>query len=292
MTGKFIFVSLGDNLKKIDKMKRFFFSLLLGSLFALGLFSATVDTIQVFSPSMNKEVKTVVIKPQSDRQKRSFPVLYLLHGHGGRYDRWILDAPHLTDLADRYEMMIVCPDGGVNSWFWDSPVDPAVRYETFVTRELIAYVDSQFNTLAEPAGRAVSGLSMGGHGGLYLGFRNQDVFGACGSICGGVDIRPFPEKWGMAKQLGTLRDQPERWEEYGVMGQLHLLQPGALKIIFDCGTEDFFYEVNQRLHKELQYRNIPHDFISRPGGHNRDYWGNAVKYQILFFHDFFVSGRK
>ena len=147
MTGKFIFVSLGDNLKKIDKMKRFFFSLLLGSLFALGLFSATVDTIQVFRPSMNKDVKTVVIKPQSDRQKRSFPVLYLLHGHGGRYDRWILDAPHLTDLADRYEMMIVCPDGGVNSWYWDSPVDPAVRYETFVTRELIAYVDSQFNTL-------------------------------------------------------------------------------------------------------------------------------------------------
>jgi enterochelin esterase-like enzyme len=71
------------------------------------------------------------------------------------------------------------------------------------------------------------------------------------------------------------------------MGQLHLLRPGSIRIIFDCGTEDFFYEVNQRLHNELLYRNIPHDFITRPGGHNRNYWSNAVKYQLLFFNDYF-----
>jgi len=62
-----------------------------------------------------------------------------------------------------------------------------------VSKELIQWVDENYRTIAERGGRAISGLSMGGHGGLFLGFRHQDVFGACGSMSGGVDIRPFPE---------------------------------------------------------------------------------------------------
>jgi S-formylglutathione hydrolase FrmB len=93
----------------------------------------------------------------------------------------------------------------------------------------------------------------------------------------------------MANRLGKQSEYPERWDEHTVMGQLHLLTPGALKIIIDCGTGDFFYEVNERLHKELLYRNIPHDYISRPGVHNWEYWSNAIRYQVLFFHDFFSS---
>lgn len=272
-------------------MKRFILSALFVVCTILSLFSATVDTVKVFSPSMKKEIKTVVIKPNSTNESTQLPVLYLLHGYSGRYDGWIKEAPHLADLADSYDMMIVCPDGGYGSWYWDSPVDPAFRYETFVARELISYVDSNYNTIPSREGRAITGLSMGGHGGLYLGFRNQDIFGACGSICGGVDILPFPENWDMAQRLGKLSDNLARWEEYSVMGQLHLLRAGSIRIIFDCGTEDFFLEVNQRLHNELLYRNIPHDFILRPGGHNPRYWGNAVKYQILYFHDFFASAK-
>jgi enterochelin esterase-like enzyme len=71
------------------------------------------------------------------------------------------------------------------------------------------------------------------------------------------------------------------------MGLLHLLTPNTLKIIIDCGTQDFFYAVNERLHDELLYRNIPHDYISRPGAHNWVYWSNAVKYQLLYFNEFF-----
>ena len=152
-------------------------------------------------------------------------------------------------------------------------------------------MDQHYKTVPSREGRAITGLSMGGHGGLYLAFRNQEVFGACGSMSGGVDIRPFPNNWDMADHIGKQKDNPEYWEKYSVMGQLHLLTPNSLKIIIDCGTEDFFYQVNERLHEELLYRNIPHDFISRPGAHNRPYWSNAVKYQVLFFSDFFYNGK-
>jgi len=41
------------------------------------------------------------------------------------------------------------------------------------------------------------------------------------------------------------------------------------------------------MHKKLLARNIPHDYITRPGKHNWEYWDNALPYQMLFFSDFF-----
>ncbi|MGI6572167.1 MAG: alpha/beta hydrolase [Fermentimonas sp.] len=264
------------------------FGVLLCAFFTSAL-SATVDTVNVFSDKMNQHVKVVVIKPDAYNGEIAYPVLYLLHGYSDKYDGWVSRVPRVKELVDQYGMMIVCPDGAYGSWYWDSPTDPSFQYETFVARELVTWIDQTYSTVVSREGRAITGLSMGGHGGLYLGFRNQDVFGACGSMSGGVDIRPFPNNWDMAKRLGKQSENPERWNEHTVMGQLHRLTPGTLKIIIDCGTGDFFYEVNECLHKELLYRNIPHDYISRPGVHNWEYWSNAIRYQALFFHDFFSS---
>jgi S-formylglutathione hydrolase FrmB len=195
--------------------------------------------------------------------------------------------PAVKELADWHNMIIVCPDGAYGSWYFDSPVDPAFKFETFVSKELVDWVDKNYKTVRKREGRAITGLSMGGHGGLYLGFRHQDVYGACGSMSGGVDIRPFPNNWDLAKRLGTQRENPGNWEKNTVMNQLHLLAPNSSRIIIDCGSGDFFYAVNVRLHQELLYRNIPHDFISRPGVHNWEYWANAIKYQALFFSNYF-----
>ena len=128
---------------------------------------------------------------------------------------------------------------------------------------------------------------MGGHGGLWLGINHPDVFGACGSMSGGVDIRPFPNNWDMKKWLGTYKENPKVWDEHTVINQLDKIEPNTLSIIIDCGTEDFFYQVNENLHKEMLYRNIKHDYIIRPGAHNGQYWENAVDYQLQFFSKFF-----
>ncbi|MDR0743281.1 MAG: esterase family protein [Tannerella sp.] len=244
-----------------------------------------VDTIEIHSPSMRIGVKNVVILPAGYENKTNIPVLYLLHGYGGDHKSWIQIKPELPALATQYGMIIVCPDGK-NTWYWDSPVNPEIRYETYVSKELTGYIDSHYKTKKDKSGRAVTGLSMGGHGGLWLGIRHPDIFGACGSTSGGVDIRPFPDNWEMKKYLGNYHENSQRWDNHTVIKQLHLIKP-ELAIIIDCGTEDFFYEVNENLHKEMVYRNIKHDYISRPGVHNGAYWSNSIEYQLLFFSHFF-----
>lgn len=260
------------------------------ALCSVGVRGADVDTVSVRSDAMDKTVKTVIITPDDYAQRDSFPVVYLLHGYSGNYADWINKAPEIKDLADRYGLIIVCPDGGYGSWYWDSPADSTFRYETFVSDELVTWVDNQYKTIASRNGRAITGLSMGGHGALYLAMRHLDVYGAAGSTAGGVDIRPFPLNWDMAKRLGSYADHPDQWERHTVINLVHRLTPNSLALIIDCGTGDFFYGVNEQLHRKLLDRNIPHTYITGPGAHNWEYWQRSIGYQLLYFSAFF-SGR-
>ena len=265
----------------------FLFALLVTSVMSM---AAIVDTVTTYSLSMKKDIKAVVIRPQNYDALEGVPVVYLLHGYSDNYSGWITKAPGIAQLADQYGIMIVCPDGGYGSWYWDSMADPAFKYETYIASELVQWVDSKYRTIKNRKGRAITGLSMGGHGALYLAIKHLDVFGAAGSMSGGVDIRPFPNNWEISKRLGEYSAEPARWEQNTVINMLHLLNPKSLKLMIDCGTGDFFYAVNEKLHQEMIYRNIPHDYISRPGAHNWPYWQNAIKYQLVFMNDFFRGG--
>lgn len=273
-------------------IKNNLFLLLFYFVFASYTKAAIVDTVETYSTSMKKNIKAVVITPDNYASAGELPVVYLLHGYSGNYSDWAIKAKGFEKMADDYGMIIVCPDGGFGSWYWDSPVDDKFRYETYVSSELVKWIDSKYKTIKNKKGRGITGLSMGGHGALYLAFRHQDVFGAAGTMSGGVDIRSFPENWDMAKRLGSYAEHPENWEKYTVINMTHLLTARSLALIIDCGTEDFFYKVNENLHQQLLLRNIPHDYITRPGAHNWAYWNNAIKYQLLFMTNYFKSGVK
>lgn len=254
--------------------------------------AAKTDTIQVFSPSMKKSIKTCVITPDDyKKSNKKFPVVYLLHGYSGNYGSWAKDFKDLARQVDQYGFIVIGVDGNFSSWYFDSPIDPTFKYETYVIKELIPFVDKNYKTIASREGRAISGLSMGGHGALYLSFRHQDVFGAAGSMSGGVDIRPFPENWDIKKRLGTLTEFPENWEKNTVTNMLELVKDNKLKMIIDCGVDDFFMDVNRELHNKMLTLKINHDYIERPGKHNIEYWENSLKFQLLFFDNFFKENK-
>lgn len=250
--------------------------------------ASRTDTILVHSAAMNKDIKCVIIQPDHRSGAASrYSVIYLLQGWSGSYNQWPRIAPQLQQDADSLGILFVCPDGGYRAWWPDSPFDPAFRYETFMTGELIPYIDTHYPTLADRLHRAITGLSMGGHGGLYLGIRHSDLFGAAGATSGGVDIRPFPKNWDLSKSLGEEAEHPENWNKYVIPSLVDSLPNGRLRLIFDCGVDDFFLTVNRNLHQQLLEKKIEHDYTERPGGHNNAYWRNSIDYQVLFFWKFF-----
>lgn len=251
-----------------------------------------VDTVAVMSNKMGRSIKNVVILPADynhpDMQEEQYAVLYLLHGYSGTYDNWIKKKPELQDLATEHSIIIVCPDGQ-DSWYLDSPIDPEMQYETYMTKELISYIDNHYRTIADPKFRAITGLSMGGHGAMSLALKHPEIYWQCGSMSGGLDITPFPKSWKIKLRLGAYEEFPERWKEHSVQGIVEKLESTDQRIIIDCGIDDFFYKVNTTMHNTLLEKKIAHDFISRPGRHTWDFWCNSIDYQILFFSKGFIQ---
>jgi S-formylglutathione hydrolase FrmB len=248
-----------------------------------------VDSVEIFSPSMRKNIKCLVIKP--DRYTITgdpYPVLYLLHGWSGNFAGWLGSAPQLLRHADTYGMIIVCPDGGYDSWYLDSPVDSTVRYETHIAFEVVQYVDYYYHTRRESRGRAIAGLSMGGHGAIFLAIRHPDVFGAAGSMAGGLDLSAWRKNdWDLKGVLGDPDTHWQNWLDYSVVNLAPLLKGSKGAIIIDCGTGDFFLPANREMHRKLLEFKIPHEYTERPGLHDGNYWGSAVDFQVVFFDKFF-----
>jgi S-formylglutathione hydrolase FrmB len=263
----------------------------------LSVKAAVVDSINVPSKAMNKTYKASVVLPAAyANSKKSFPVLYLLHGGGGHFNDWLNKTPDkllVKNLADQYNIIIVMPEGEAFSWYLDSPVDPNSKFETYLYKEVVQKIDNTYRTVQNSKGRVITGLSMGGHGAMYLSSRHPDVFGAAGSMSGALDLNynkfiineDFKKllKEGFQKILGSTDAISEVFVNNSVVFMAAAIQKNKLPIIIDCGVDDFLIEINRELHRRLVYNNTPHDYTERPGGHSWEYWQNSLPYHLLFF---------
>ena len=261
-------------------------------------YAATVDSIEVVSAAMNKTYKAAVVTPASyTKNTASYPVLYLLHGGGGHFGDWLSSTPDkmlVKNLADQYNMIIVMPEGETFGWYLDSPFDPNNKFETHIIKEVIPKIDATYRTVKSNKGRVITGLSMGGHGAMYLSTRHPDMFCAAGTMSGAMDMNytkfrvneDFQKslKDRFQKLLGTSDVSNEVYVNNSIVNMTETIKKNGLATIIDCGVDDFLIEANRELHRRLVYNNTPHDYTEHPGGHTWPYWENSLPYHILFFH--------
>jgi putative tributyrin esterase len=246
------------------------------------ILSATVDTVTIYSKAMQKNLKAVIVKPDLVNH---YPVLYLLHGWSGSYQDWSSHMD-LAPLADKYQVIIVCPDGGYAGWYIDSPISKELLYETYISREVVQYIDQHYSTLADVNHRAICGLSMGGHGAISLICKYPDIFGAAGSMSGVMELSASRDEIGVKEVLGSYESNRLFWEKNSCLYLVYKLKKKNKGLIFECGIEDSYIAGNRKIHQKLMDFKIPHEYYERPGSHNWDYWVNALEYHLLFFTKF------
>jgi putative tributyrin esterase len=259
--------------------------------------AARVDTLAIPSAAMHKTYRAAVVLPASyaKNKKANYPVLYLLHGAYGHFSDWLkspADKQLLHRLADQYNLIIVNPEGETFSFYLNSPVSPDSQFETYLTQEVISKIDQTYRTVADRKGRVIAGLSMGGHGALYLSARHPDLYCAAGSMSGALDLTSLNRKLSPADVaqraklwapiLGSETDNPERFAANSVISLLPQMQRNGLPLIIDCGVDDGLIDINRELHRRLVYAHTPHDYTERPGAHTWEYWQTALPYQVLF----------
>jgi enterochelin esterase-like enzyme len=258
--------------------------------------AAVIEEISVPSGSMNTNVPAAVVLPEKYRLDpgRMFDVVYVLHGAGGNYRTYATD--ELKFLADRHDLLFVCADGDKTSWWFDSPVQTNSLYETHVVNELVPWIDAHYRVLAARTHRALMGGSMGGHGACWVGFRHTDVFGAVGSIYGGMDLWDFKDNWGIAGRLGPRDEFPQRWREHTVLHAAKDLKDGDVEFIQVVGTSDFFLSANRALHALLTSNKVSHTYIEiranddHSSGHSGEFNAMAKPILVSFFANYFKNG--
>lgn len=265
-------------------------------------FCATVDSIEVPSVLMKKTYKAAVVLPESYKKNNSsYPVLYLLHGGGGHFRDWLTLTPDkmvVKNLADQYNLIIVMPEGETFGWYLNSPVNKESQFEGYIVDDVIGKIDKTYRTIKDRKGRVITGLSMGGHGALYLSTRHPDLFCAAGSMSGAVDLnwtnwRIPPDfltrvKQGFQNLIGDTTNMA-LYASYSVVNMADKMSTNNVKLIIDCGVDDFLIESNRELHHRLVYNHTPHDYTEHPGAHTWDYWQNSLPYQVLFFYNILKS---
>lgn len=267
-------------------------------------YAAKVDSLDVFSAAMNKTYKAAVVLPNSyaTGKTSTYPVLYLLHGGGGHFRDWLTSTPDkmlVKKLADQYNLIIVMPEGETFAWYLDSPANPSSKFETHIIKEVIPKIDGTYRTVRSNKGRVITGLSMGGHGAMYLSARHPELFCAAGSMSGALDMNwtkfkineDFAKslKNGFQQLMGSDDPTNEVFYKNSIVNMVETIKKNGLPILIDCGVDDFLVDINRELHRRLVYNNVPHDYIERPGAHTWEYWQNSLPYHLLFFHQILKS---
>ncbi len=223
---------------------------------------------------------TLVFTPSDYNPSVSYPLVFMLHGWSGNYAQWGEDAD-LQGYANKDSLIIVCPDGFYDSWYINSPVKKNSQYVKFFFNDLVPKIFAKFNI--DRKNIFITGLSMGGHGAIYLYLTHSKFFKSAGSTSGILDITAFPKNWGLPKVLGPFDSTAGSWKDFSDIYLLKNIKGNKIPIIVDCGSEDFAFDVNKRFDEKCKELDIPIDFITGPGSHNHDYWKRSVVKHFQFF---------
>jgi S-formylglutathione hydrolase FrmB len=219
--------------------------------------------------------------------KRRYPAIYLLHGMDGTHRQW-LDLGAATaadDLMKSGEMpraIIVMPEG--ERGYWMDQANDGPRWGSYVTDEVVRTIDARYRTIARRDGRAIGGLSMGGHGALQLAMNHPDEFVAVGAhspaLRGEYQAMPY---------FGRGREFAARDPMSLVTAQPDVARGFALWI--DIGNGDRWAPGAEALHQRLEDLGIPHRWRETVGEHAASYWSAQLPDYLRFYGAALASAR-
>jgi S-formylglutathione hydrolase FrmB len=239
---------------------------------------APATVVSVPSASLGREQVATILLPASYRtSQQRYPVMYLLHG-GGQDHTAFAARDWFRALSSR-DMIVVTPSVG-DSWYVNSVADANAKYEDFVVKDLIEYVDGRYRTVASRDGRAIAGVSMGAWGAMMLGLKHHQLFGAVGALSAPFGISRQDPKMDMTsrtQQRFGAPETPERRErDPGTLASTIPVESVPL-LYLACGNQDIFVADNRRFVERLTARKIPYEYRElSPFGHSWEVWDGQL----------------
>src|SRR5687767_3786630 len=260
-----------------------------------GIATGRVERVEYTSSVTGGKKPAMVYTPAGYSSSQKYPVLYLLHGIGGKETHWpgpgaaaaILD----NLIADRkaVPMIVVMPHGrssnepetslfGGRGGRGERGAAPAggraggnaggrggagmaiefqayAAFERELLSDLIPFIESKYSVLADREHRGLAGLSMGGGQSLNFGLGNLDTFAWVGGFSSAPNTMPPAQ---LVRDPATARQK--------------------LKLLWvSCGDQDSLFNISEGVHTYLVEQKVPHIWhVDLGGAHTFPVWKNDL----------------
>lgn len=196
----------------------------------------------------------------------TYPVLYLLAGNIHDEGKWAelgIDAAAESAISagQAPPVIIVMPDGG---WIANNTSGGPGSYETLIRDELIPHVETTYCAWADPAGRALGGLSRGGYWALEIAFRSPELFVSAGGHS--------------AALLDSFAGPAINPQHTALINDL-----GDLRIYLDIGANDYVRANTIKLHEDMQNAGVAHEWHLNEGEHVDEYWASHASDYLAWY---------
>ena len=251
--------------------------------------SQLFNNLFVKSAILKKEVGFgIYLPPNYDASNQSYPVLYLLHGGGGkkgtkRHQRLIeefnLKATIDKAISDNSikPMIVIIPDAGMS--YYMNNINGDYQYEDYFMNELMPHIEKSYRCETGKGNTAIAGFSMGGFGALLYSLHHPTKFSAVAAIGPAIrtdnEIREMPyeqylRRYGSA--VGNVNKEYERitdfWHSNSILYLVeNLSEAPKTKIQIVIGDEDYLYRGNSELHIMMNDKKIFHEYRVVDGKH-------------------------
>jgi enterochelin esterase-like enzyme len=244
---------------------------------AAGRLQGTLFEPEFHAAALNTQERFFIYLPPGYQNPGArFPVLYMLHGGGGRRE-WldyglILMADQAISGGKLPPLVIVLPQGDESYWVNHSG---GPRWGDYLAHDLVGYIDATYPTIADAKHRAIGGLSMGGWGALYQAFSHPDEFGVVGAHAPSLRTddgsMPFLPRGAQFNQYDPV--------------ELASNAPAIanLQIWVDADAQDPWVKRDAELHNRLEQRHITNHWNTYPGQHGGSYWHDHAQDYLKFY---------
>jgi putative tributyrin esterase len=214
---------------------------------------------------------------EAQKQKK-YPVLYLLHGMTDNATAWQRNTS-IERYAVEKGIAVVMPDCHLG---WYTNMKYGFPYFDYICKEVPDVCRRFFPCLSkEREDNFVAGNSMGGYGAFKLGLSAPEQFAAAASLSGAMDMvdtltnrqddAVYPDFW---QDIFGTREEFSGGENdlFAVSGKLIKCERPAPKLYMWCGTEDFLYQQNMKMHSHLEMLGYDLTYKETKGNHGWEYW--------------------
>ena len=244
----------------------------------------TLSRVWYDSPTLGQQRRMTVYLPAAYDGKKRFPVMYLLHGHGGDETAWG-DLGRASQIMDNLiaegkcvPMIVVMPNGNPTcnaapGWWHEGMYTPdgnafnqrgakASMEESFM--DIVNFIDTHYMTIKKRSGRAVTGLSMGGGHTFGISRLYPDTF----------------DYYGLQSAASRMQRNDPKFDQQ--MARLFESKPRLYWIAI--GKDDFLMQMNTELRKYLDDHKYAYEYYENDGGH---IWRNWRIYLTMFAQKIF-----